>query len=66
MGKSQVPAKYVWARTENYNLSSPYPKYCVKNRDEYVLCYCIYMADAIAIAEALTTHTNKAERKGKL
>jgi len=66
MEKHQVIAKYVWARTENYSPSSPYPKYCVKNRDGYVLCYCIYLADATAIAEALTTHTNKAERKGKL
>jgi len=61
MGKSQVPAKYVVARTEDYSSASPYPQWSVKYNGGYVVCYCVYKEDAIAIADALTEYTNRSK-----
>jgi len=55
MGKSQVPAKYVVSRTENYSYAPP-PQWCVKYNGGYIICYCVHKDDAIAIAEAMNAH----------
>ena len=52
MGKSQAPSKYV----VDINYDTSRPQWCVKYSGGVVICYCVYKADAEAIAEAMNAH----------